>query len=261
MTGTPMSEGDLDAVAERLAADIADGDHFPAWLSGTLDLDAALAVQVRLLRRRMGRGEQLAGWKVGLTSDRARRALDADVRPFGFILARYVFTSDAEVVAAAIRHASIEPEFLFTVASRLGGPDLSPDDVRAGIDRVAAGFELNERRAGTTRPDIVAMATDRMTQWGVVEGAGTDPNGLDLDDVEVRMWDNGEERLASRSGDQVDDHRTSIARLVTELDRHGLALEPGQKVITGGLGRFDLLAGHRWRASFEGIGEVAIRAT
>jgi 2-oxo-3-hexenedioate decarboxylase len=261
MTATPMSDRDLDAVAERLAADIANGDHFPAWLSGTLDLDAALAVQLRLLRRHLDSGERLAGWKVGLTSDRARRTLNADVRPFGFILASHVFASDADVEASTIRHASIEPEFLFTIASRLRGPDLSPDDVRAGIERVAAGFELNERRAGTTQPDIVAMATDRMTQWGVVEGSGTDPSGLDLDDVEVHMWVDGEERLASRSGDEVDDHWTSIARLVTELDHHGLALEPGQKVITGGLARFDLAAGQRWRASFEGIGEVAIRAT
>jgi hypothetical protein len=40
---TPMSDADLDAVAERLAADIANGDHFPAWLSKSLDLEGALA--------------------------------------------------------------------------------------------------------------------------------------------------------------------------------------------------------------------------
>jgi len=165
------------------------------------------------------------------------------------------------VVAADIRHASVEPEFLFTVAHGLAGSDLSPDDVRAGIGRVAAAYELNERRAGTVRPDLVLMATDRMTQWGVVEGSGVDPRGIDLDAVEVRMWCDGEERLTTRSADEVDDHWTSISRLVAELDHHGLALEPGQKVITGGLGRFDLAAGQRWRASFAGIGDVTIRAT
>ncbi len=259
MTAMPMSDTELDAVAERLAADIANGDHFPGWLEGALDLDGALAVQVRLLRRQLDQGEHLAGWKVGLTSDRARGALGADVRPFGFLLASHVFASDSAVVAADIRHASIEPEFLFTVAHRLAGSDLSPHDIRAGIGRVAAGYELNERRAGTARPDLVMMATDRMTQWGVVEGSGIDPRGVDLDAVEVHMWCDDDERLATRSADEVDDHWTSIARLVTELDHHGLALEPGQKVITGGLGRFDLAAGQRWRASFEGIGDVAIR--
>lgn len=256
----PMSDADLDAVAERLAADIANGDHFPAWLSTSLDLDGALAVQVRLLRRHLHDGEQLAGWKVGLTSERARRALGADVRPFGYLLASHVFASGAEIPVSKIRHPSIEVEFLFTIARPLRGADVTPADAGEAIDHVAAGFELNERRAGSARPDVVAMATDRMTQWGVVEGTGIDPRGVDLNDVVVRMWCDDDERVAARSGDEVDDHWTSIARLAAELDRYGLGLERGQKVITGALGRFDVAPGERWRASFDGIGDVAIRA-
>ncbi len=257
----PLSDAELDEVAERLAGDIANGDHFPAWLGERLDLDGALAVQLRLLRRRLDDGEQLAGWKVGLTSERARAALGADVRPFGYLLASHVFASGADIPASTVRHPSIEVEFLFTVARPLRGASVTAAEARSAVDRVAAGFELNERRAGSTRPDLLAMATDRMTQWGIVEGGGTDPHGVDLNDVMVRMWCDGEERIAARSGDEVDDHWTSIARLAAELDRQGLGLEPGQKVITGALGRFDLAPGQRWRGSFERIGDVEIRAT
>jgi 2-keto-4-pentenoate hydratase len=259
MPAAPLSEAELDDLAARLAADIANGDHFPAWLVGSLDLDSGLAVQLRLLRRALDAGEELGGWKVGLTSDRARGALGADGRPFGFILASHVFPADAVIDAASIRRPSVEPEFLFTVGRTLEGPDLSPADARAGIEHVAAGFELNERRAGSARPDLPAMAADRMTQWGIVEGTGVDPDDADLDDVVVRMWCDGNDRLTARSADEVDDHWTSIARLVAELDRFGLGLEPGQKLITGALGRFDLAPGQRWRAVFEGIGEVSIQ--
>jgi 2-keto-4-pentenoate hydratase len=48
--------------------------------------------------------------------------------------------------------------------------------------------------------------------------------------------------------------------LAAELDRYGLGLEPGQRVITGALGRFDVAPGEQWRASFDGVGDVAIRA-
>ena len=256
-----MSDSDLDAVAERLAADIADGDHFPVWLSGSLDLDGALAVQLRLLRRDLDEGEQLAGWKVGLTSERARRAVGADVRPFGYLLASHVFASGAEIPASSIRRPSIEVEFLFTITRPLRGAAVTSAEARAASDHVAAGFELNERRAGSVRPDLVAMATDRMTQWGVVEGTGVDPRGVNLNDVVVRMWCDDDERIAARSGDEVDDHWTSIARLAAELDHYDLGLQPGQKVITGALGRFDLVPGEQWRASFDGIGDVAIRST
>jgi 2-keto-4-pentenoate hydratase len=256
-----LSDADLDAAADRLVTDIAGGDHFPAWLAERLDLDAALAIQVRLLRRDVDGGEELAGWKVGLTSERARRALGADVRPFGYLLASHVFGSGAEIPASTIRHPSIEVEFLFTLGRPLRGADVTPADARAAVERVAAGYELNERRAGSARPDLVAMATDRMAQWGIVEGDGVHPGDLDLDDVVVRMTCDGEERVCARSGDEVDDHWTSIARLAAELDRYGLGLEPGDKVITGALGRFDLNPGEQWRASFDGIGDVTIRAT
>ena len=43
-------------------------------------------MQIRMLRRYEAAGATLAGWKVGLTSARARAALGADVRPFGFSL-------------------------------------------------------------------------------------------------------------------------------------------------------------------------------
>jgi 2-keto-4-pentenoate hydratase len=253
-----MGDADLDALADRLAAAIAAGDHYPDWLVGHLDLDAALGVQVRLLRKALAAGAVLSGWKVGLTSDRARTALGSDARPFGYLLAETTFPTGAEIDTSQVRAPSIEAEFLFTIGSRLSGPSVGRDEVKAAVARVAAGYELNERRPGTARPDLPAMATDRMTQWGIVEGGGITPGDLDLDAVRVTMWCDDQERLSARSGDEVDDHYSSIARLVTELDRFGLALEPGQKVITGALGRFDLQAGERWRATFEGIGTVAI---
>jgi 2-keto-4-pentenoate hydratase len=256
-----LSDADLDAAADRLAGDIAGGDHFPPWLSERLDLHAALAVQVRLLRRSVEGGERLAGWKVGLTSERARRALGADARPFGYLLASHVFGSGAEIPASTIRHPSIEVEFLFTIDRPLRGADVTPAEARAVVGHVAAGYELNERRAGSSRPDLAAMATDRMAQWGIVEGDGVEPGDLDLDEVVVRMWCDDDERVSARSGDEVDDHWASIARLAAELDRYGMGLEPGDKVITGALGRFDLHPGERWRASFDGIGDVSIRAT
>lgn len=195
---TARGDAGLDDLEARLWADIQGGDHFPGWLAGRLDLRQALALQVRLLRRRLEAGEQLSGFKVGLTSERARRMLGADERPFGYL-----------------------------------------------------------------------MATDRMTQWGVVEGSGLAPTDLDrsLDDVRVRLWEGGEGadgddlRLDVRGGDEVDDHWSSIARLVAVLAEHGLALEAGHKVITGAMGRFDVAPGQRWRAVYDGVGDVEVRVT
>jgi 2-keto-4-pentenoate hydratase len=253
---------DLDATVRRLEEARKGGDYCPAWLVGALTLDEALAVQLGLLARRLAEGEKLAGWKVGLTSPRARKALGADVRPFGYLLASRVFPSGASVPAAGIRALSIEPELCFTVGSRLAGSEVTREQVLASVARVAAGFELNERRAGAARPDLPAMVTDCLTQWGIVEGGGVALRDAgDLGRVRCTLRRDGEKAYEGVSRDELDDHVESLRRLVAELAAHGRALEPGHKVITGAFARFDAGPGQHWRAVYEGIGEVEVRFT
>src|SRR5437762_965568 len=145
---------DLDEAAERLWAERQQGDFCPDWLPGTLSLDEALAIQLRLLERELAAGRELAGWKVGLTSPRARTALGADVRPFGYILADRVFESGAPVEAAAIHRPSIEAELCFTVGRQIEGREITAADTRAAVSHVSAGFEINERRPGSAVPDL-----------------------------------------------------------------------------------------------------------
>src|SRR6202008_3368656 len=117
----------------------------PEWLKG-LSLEQALEVQLGLLAQRQSAGEALAGWKVGLTSNRARTALGVDARPFGYLLASRVFPSGARVAAADIAKPSLEPEMCFTIGRRLAGGEVTREAIAAGIEHVSAGFELNERR-------------------------------------------------------------------------------------------------------------------
>jgi 2-keto-4-pentenoate hydratase len=253
---------DLDALADRLEEARKAGDHCPAWLPGALALDQALEVQLRLLARRLAEGERLAGWKVGLTSPRARKAVGADARPFGFLLAGRVFPGGARISVAGIRALSIEPELCFTVAARLAGSELSREQVEAGIARVAAGFEINERRAGSASPDLPALVTDCLTQWGIVEGGGAPLRDAgDLRRVRCTLARDGEKVYEGVSRDELDCHVESLRRLSAELDAHGQALLPGQKVITGAFARFDAAPGQRWHASYDGIGEVEVEFT
>lgn len=252
----------VDALVERLWQARKAGDHSPAWLVGALTLEQALDVQLGLLARRRAEGERLAGWKVGLTSDRARKALGVDARPFGYLLASRVFASGAQLPAASVRAPSIEPELCFTVGRRLAGSDVSREQVTAAIARVAAGFEINERRAGSARPDFGAMVTDCLTQWGIVEGTGAAlPADGDLSGVRCTLARDGAQVYTGVSRDELDDHLESLRRLVAGLAAHGQALEPGQKVITGAFARFDAGPGQRWRAIYAGIGEVEVSFT
>ena len=254
----PDGPAERAELIERYRQAVEAGDHAPEALVGRLDLDTALDAQLRVLRGRLEAGARLGGFKVGLTSERARRAIGADVRPFGYILADRILPGGATVDSTSIRRGSVEPELCFTIAERLSGP-VGAEQARAAVSGVAAGFELNEARPGSARRDLGLLVADDLTQWGIVEGSGV-PVGpdTDLSGVECTLERNGDVVYRGVSRDELDDHFASIARLAEVLGRHGQALEPGFKVITGAFARNDMVAGDDWKATYSGVGEVTI---
>lgn len=250
---------DVAALTERLWEARQRGDYAPDWLNGALTLEQALDVQLRLLERKLGEGESLAGWKVGLTSERARSALGVDERPFGHVLTSRVQKSGARLRTADIARPSIEPELCFTIGRRIQGDRVSRDEIAGSVARVAAGFELNERRAGSARPDFCAMVTDCLAQWGIVEGEGIElAKAGELGAVRCTLARDDEQVYTGLSRDELDDHLDSLRRLVAVLSAHGRALEPGQKVITGAFARFEAKPGQHWRADYQGIGSPVL---
>ncbi|MGI9598559.1 MAG: 2-keto-4-pentenoate hydratase [Acidimicrobiales bacterium] len=253
------SEDDLATLTARLLADRARGDFAPAWLNGAIDLDQALDLQLAVLEDRLSAGDSVGGWKVGLTSEASRRKLGADERPFGYVLASRTLETAQTLAAADVNRLSIETEMCFTIGSDITDPNITPDRVLDHIEAVAAGFELNEARPGSARPDFCAMVTDCLTNWGIVGGPGVAPTGADgrsvaadLSATVITMDRNGEELFSGVSSDHCDDHTISLCRLVDQLAHHGRMLQAGQKVITCAFARFPAEAGDQWRATYSG---------
>lgn len=251
-----------DDLAERLLAARSDGDFSPAFLAGAIDLPQALDLQLAVLQQELDAGKTVGGWKVGLTSEASRTRLGADERPFGFVLDERTLSSGVAVDSSSIANLSVETEMCFTVGTDIGNTDVTPDEIFNYITGVAAGFELNEARPGSVPPDFHAMVTDCLTNWGIVAGSPVSTASVaDLSATDITMERNGEIVFNGVSRDFVDDHAISLCRLVEQLARHGQMLRAGQKIITGAFARFPTKPGDHWRASYAGIGEVAITIT
>ena len=220
-------------------------------------LNVGLRRQLDALERKLASGEALAGWKVGLTSGASRDAMGAGFRPFGHILASRVFASGAALALDAFAAVGVENEACFTLGARLRGK-VSPAEARAATATVAPGFEINEPRLQKDASATQRLA-DNLSQWGIVVGAARDVEDIDFDTLEVSLERDGAlVRTVAASG-HIDDHFASIAALAAQLDRFGLALEPGQRVITGAFARQAVTAPSRWRGDFgSAIGSVEV---
>lgn len=245
---------DIAQVASELWAAAELGDHSPEALVGALDLSEALSVQLLQLDRKIEHGESQGGWKVGLTSERARRMLGADERPFGHVLSSRVHHNGGEISTGSMHAPHIEPELCFT----FGRTVEHADDLRTSVSAISAGFEVNENRPGSARPDFPLSVADNLSQWGIAVGDGMDPAGIDVNGIEVTLRCDGEIRYQGISHEVVDDHWSSLARLVAVLGEHGRRIEAGQHVITGAFCRFPVSPGEQWIGNYRGIGRVQL---
>ncbi len=233
------------------------GRYFPDALRDALSLDDGLRIQLNLLERKKAAGERHAGWKIGLTSARVRARYGTDQQPFGHIMAHRVLESGAAVPFDEIVNCGVEAELCFTMGDTLQGPGVTPAQARAAVAAVCAGFEINEGRSEGVS-DFSLSVADNLSQWGIVTGASLQPVPADFDFEGLRMeMRRGDEVQGEAVGrDVIDDHYVSLATLANKLGEYGVALEAGQRVITGSYTQHKVGKGESWRAEFTGIGAV-----
>ncbi len=242
------------AAADALSSYYEKGGNPPTDAFSALGFEDGLAIQCEMQRRAVAVGTVQAGWKVGLTSDRARAAAGIDDRPFGHV--NRVLSSPADIPSAEINKVTVEPEMFFVIGKRIAGHGVDPASVPERISAVCAGYEINEARVAV-EGNLAMLVADNLTNWAIVRGSGADaPPAAELDRCVVTVLCDGEERFSCTAADEVDNPYLSIARLAATLHRHGLALEPGQCVITGAYARFRAEAGQHWITDYSGIGAV-----
>ncbi len=241
-----------------------------------LSLDDGLALQCEMHRREIMTGAEQVGWKVGLTSPRARELVGNDTRPFGHIYKRL---TNGAAEALFEPGFSIEPELCFEIGEQIAGENVDPADVPSCITAVFAGFEINEQRLTGSAP-LALLVADNLTNWGIVTGdraPALEPGELDATNITLSC--NGRTCFEGVAGDHVDNPYESLAALAATLSKFDLCLEPGQLVITGAYARFKIGEhpqgqGNRdredqvsttssltWRADYSGIGAVELTAT
>lgn len=213
-------------------------------------LQDGLKRQLERLGELTAGGEARGGWKVGLTSGAARDGMGKGFRPFGYLLRSRIFESPAALALAGRPGFGIENELCFTLARGLRGDPDRPS-VIAAIASVSPAFEIVQQRLESASTPADRLA-DNLSQWGIVVGAprALDWNRFDFARLEVTLRRDGElvETVAAR--DHIDDHFDSVAALARRLDAFGLALEPGDRVITGSYTRQPVGGACDWLGDF-----------
>jgi 2-keto-4-pentenoate hydratase len=234
------------------------GEPAAAALHKTLTLGDAYRVQVNLLARWQSAGKKLAGWKIGLSGAAVRRRMGLEEPFAGYLLDSGHFQSGHSFAFESLPRAIVESELCFTIGQRLAGPGVSREHVLAALGAIAPAFEI--AYTATIIADLPVGIADSAGQLAFVTGHDLTPypRRLDLGGVAVELRKNGAavERAVNREVN--DDPLECIAWLANHLGKYGLALEGGERIITGSVTKpLPIAKGDHWEAHFAGIGMVS----
>ena len=211
------------------------GQQAPQILMDTpLSIEEGQNLQIQLLERWLDQGEELGGWKIGMTSGASRNAMGDGIRPFGFILKSRIGVDNIKLDLKELYKGGVKNEVCFGFDSSLSA-GTTIEDAKLKVASIHPGFEINQKRLPNTASSGLRVA-DNLSNWGLVYGqdAGTD---IEINEIFVELYANGEAIEKTVSKDHIDDHYQSICTLANKLGAHGLAIEKEHKVITGAFGK------------------------
>ncbi len=234
-------------------------DVFPQDLGGDLTLDAAYDAQFELLNLRVGDGEKLAGWKVGLTAKAMQEQQGIDEPCLGHLLSSGQVTSPAEFDFEALKSPGFENELCLRIDRTLSD-NPTFDEVTDAVGAVAPALEIIEKRSHFGLNFSLAIAGNAQ-QHAFVTGPFT-PFSVDMDLAATTATVNvNDEEVEQATGAEVlGNPINSVVWLAQALARRGRAVEQGSLIMSGSFTRqYSLSPGDHVRTSFEGIGEVSAR--
>lgn len=198
-----------------------------------LTIDDAYAIQAALLELQLGRGDTVAGAKLGLTSAAKQEQMGVAEPVYGWVLESSVL-ADGVASLGELIHPRVEPEIVFVMGQDLAGPGVTAGDVLDATSSVVGGIEVIDSRYEAfsfTLPDVIA---DNTSAARVAVGTdGIAPRQADLTTLGCVFEVDGEITGTATGAALLGDPAECVAMLANHLGRHGQSLAAGWIVMAG----------------------------
>jgi 2-oxopent-4-enoate/cis-2-oxohex-4-enoate hydratase len=226
---------------------------------GDLAIEHAYAIQGALRAELDRQGQRSIGWKLGATSPAGQALMGLQEPAFGFLLPAQ-YASGAEVSLSKSANPGVEAEVAFKMRTQLAGPGVTADSALLAVESALPALELLDfifsgkpRAADYIASSIVAHAVALGSPFTSLEK-------LDLATEPVEYEHNGEIVGTYTAAEVMGNPLNALAWLANHLGARGLALKPGDIVMSGAISKIVRpKAGDTVRARFGQLGSVGIK--
>ncbi|MCW5770011.1 MAG: fumarylacetoacetate hydrolase family protein [Rhodospirillaceae bacterium] len=216
------------------------GGLYPIHYKSTLTQSDAYRINLALLERHAARGEPQAGWKVGLTAEAIRKQFGLPEPLFACLFKHRRWQSGGTWPLKAMNEPGFENELCLILGERLEGPGVTEERAKRAIAAVAPAMEIIETRGPNSLDGMMPMIADNGQQYAFVTGPEVkyDPVSHDLSRASVEIYiDDVFQERAYGNAVMESSPIASIVWLANKLAEFGVALEPGETVMTGSFTR------------------------
>ena len=232
-----------------------------------MDMDDAYAIQAAWVNRKVSEGRKVVGYKIGLTSRAMQRVMKIETPDYGVLLDDMVFADDSELNTADFLDPQIEVELAFVLKKRLFGDDITPEQVLDATDYVIPDFELIAARSYRVHPKTAYTRTvfdtisDNAANAGIIMGGRkVKPREIDLRWAGAIVKLNGVVEQTGLAAAVLDNPARGICWIAKRFAPHGIALEPGQVLLSGSFtAPIKVKAGNVVTAEYGPLGDISVR--
>lgn len=232
-----------------------------------MDMDDAYAIQSAWVQRKVAAGDPVIGYKIGLTSRVMQRAMKIDTPDFGVLLKSMWFDNNCKIQHADFTDPRIEVELAFVLKKRLFGDNLSTEQVLDATDYIVPALELIAARSyrvdphsGYTRT-VMDTISDNAANAGIIAGDRRfKPDEIDLHWSGGILYRNGVIEETGLAAAVLGHPANGICWIAKRFAPHGIALEPGQVLLSGSFtAPIIVQPGDEIRADYGPLGEINCR--
>ncbi len=222
-----------------------------------ISVEDAYHISQRMVARRVAAGENIVGKKIGVTSAPVQEMLGVFQPDFGFLTDGMIFADGADIpIAGHMIAPRAEGEIAFRLKSDLVGPGVTGQDVLDATESIMACFEIVDSRIADWKIKIEDTVADNASCGVYVLGTNeVDPRDLELANLAMRVYKNGELNCEGVSSAVQGSPLTAVAWLANTLGEFGIPFKAGEVILSGSLvPLIPVVAGDKMSLEIEGLG-------
>lgn len=199
-----------------------------------LSLDDAYDIQLINLDKKLKEGKIIIGKKIGLTSKAMQESLGVDSPDFGILYDSMEIKNNI-VKKGEILQPRVEGELAFVLKEDLkDGATL--EDVYEATNYVIPALEIVGSRIKDWKLTLIDTVSDNAScGMYLLSDLKMDPKEVDLKEVEMSLYKNGEKINSGKGSAVLDDPANAVLWLARSLGNYGVTLNKGDVILAGAL--------------------------